>query len=263
MNDEIKISYVLLSYYSDVHLLQKNLTILKNKQVIIVDNTDDNLKKTKLLISTDKNITILEQLTNSGYAKGMNTGMSKAWEEQSNWVVLLNDDVELTMNVINKLEQVLTGKKPGIYGPWSGIIDSARWTTITTSNKDKTDYISGSFIIIHREVDKHLRGFYEPFFMYYEDVDYCVRARKLGFPIEKIDMEGINHFENHSIGKGSEKHVYYLARNHLVFIFRQAPFFIKFREILRLPKTWSEERNTSGFRGLFHALIHHLGPYKG
>lgn len=262
MDESIKISYVLLSYYSDVHLLQKNLNILKDKQVIIVDNTQDISKKINSLISTDKNITILEQLTNTGYAKGMNIGMNKAWETKSRWVVLLNDDVVLTTNAINKLEKTLINKQPGIYGPWVGIIDPVRWSAITNIKEDNPNYISGSLIIIHHEVDKTIHGFYEPYFMYYEDVDYCMRAKKFGYPVEKIDIPDINHLENTSIGKGSEKHCYYLARNHLVFLFRHAPFSIKFRELLRLPISFWDERNSSGFRGLLHALVHRLGQYK-
>lgn len=43
------------------------------------------------------------------------------------------------------------------------------------------DWITGAFIGFPRELFDKIGGFDEDFFMYYEDVDFCLRARRAGF----------------------------------------------------------------------------------
>ena len=43
-----------------------------------------------------------------------------------------------------------------------------------------TDYITGCCMFMHSSIYKRLNGFDEKYFMYNEDVDFCLRARKLG-----------------------------------------------------------------------------------
>ena len=101
-------------------------------------------------------------------------------------------------------------------------------------------YISGSFMAIHRKVIAEIGYFYAPYFMYYEDVDLCVRAARCGFPLKKLNGAGIEHTERPVWSKGSRQHGYYLARNHVWFVWRLAPLRVKLYECIRLPKTLLE-----------------------
>jgi GT2 family glycosyltransferase len=86
--------------------------------------------------------------------------------------------------------------------------------------------------------------------MYYEDVDFCFRARKAGFKLGIADKAIIYHQIKRS-KKGKKLMDYYLARNHLLFVKKHAPLFVKIRELIRLPKTlWEHYRNKE-----FGALI--------
>lgn len=252
----------MLSYYSNVSILRKNLSLLINNKVIIVDNTDDVSKKVISILPQNEaaHVTILEQSKNTGYAEGMNIGMNKAFEYTNEWVVLLNDDMELSKEAIEELTNQLPLKKPGIYGPYAGNLDPNRWSTILRSSLLPPDYVSGSCMIIHKEVFEKIHGFYNGYFMYYEDVEYCIRAKRNKFPVEKLKLSNINHQDGASISKGSPLHTYYLARNHFVFVMRQAPLYIKLHELIRLPKSLKEQKGTSGFRGIIDGLMLRMGP---
>ena len=55
------------------------------------------------------------------------------------------------------------------------------------------DWVSGSVMMIRKEVFKSLKGFDEDFWMYYEDVDLCRRAREAGGEIAFCNDITIQH----------------------------------------------------------------------
>ncbi len=182
---------------------------LRGMPLAVVDNTEKNL----------------------GYGRGANVGMKKAFDAGAKWAIVCNQDIELTRAGVLKFAKELERCEPGVVGPEAGSLDPKRWTTILPNNKN-IDYISGSFIAIHRDVWEATGGFFEPYFMYYEDGDLCVRARRAGFELQQINIEGFRH-ESHT----SRVKEYYLARNHLLFVWRLAPIRVKLYELIRLPKT--------------------------
>jgi GT2 family glycosyltransferase len=116
--------------------------------------------------------------------------------------------------------------------------------------------------VIHKDVNAKVQGFYKDFFMYYEDVDYCVQATKSGFSLVPLALPNIHHEDGKTIERGSPLHEYYLARNHLLFVERQAPFIVKFREFIRLPKTLYEHQiflNAAGKQGVLDFLFLRYG----
>lgn len=173
---------------------------------------------------------------NLGFGGGANVGMKKAFDAGAAWAIVCNQDVTLSKPGVTKFAKALEHCKPGIVGPEAGTLDPKRWTTILASRPGlearSVHYISGSLMAIHRDVWESTGGFYKPYFMYYEDVDLCVRAKKAGFGLRQVDIDGFGH-ESRGI-RGKE---YYLARNHLLFVYRNAPVSVKLHEILRLPKT--------------------------
>lgn len=209
------------------------------------------------------------QNNNLGYGGGANVAIREGLKKDFEWFVVMNQDLKITKTAIGEFSRKLEETEPGIAGPFAGRLDSKRWTTILNKeNKDgfrlngRNDnvngydnlrYISGAFMAIHRKVFEKVGLFYEPYFMYYEDADLSVRAKKAGFPLIQIKVKGISHEESTSLGRGSPAHEYYLARNHLLFIERNAPISIKLHEVLRMPKTLFEHfknKNTGALRGI-------------
>jgi hypothetical protein len=56
------------------------------------------------------------------------------------------------------------------------------------------DFVSGGFMLIRRRVFEGLLGFDEDFFMYFEDVDFCARAKKKGFDTAFYPFVFVRHF---------------------------------------------------------------------
>lgn len=202
--------FVIVIYKPDTKVLRRLIAAVHEWSVEVVDNTQKNL----------------------GFGSAANIGMKKAFAAGARWVVVCNQDVVLTKTCIAKFVKALEPSEPGIIGPEPGSLDPKRWTTILPG-RGSADYISGSMMAIHRKVWEHTEGFYEPYFMYYEDADLCVRASHAGFPLREVKIEGFLHVAKHA----DRSKDYYLARNHLLFVWRNAPMSVKLYELLRLPKT--------------------------
>lgn len=206
------VCFVIVTYEPEKETLRRLIAALEGWPMVVIDNTQKN----------------------PGYGGGANKGMKKAFDAGADWVVVCNQDIALTKAGIAKFAKALEHGEPGIVGPEAGELDPVRWTTIMPS-KGPVDYISGSVMAIHRDVYMRVGGFYEPYFMYYEDVDLCVRAARAGFPLWQMTTEGFRHASH-----GSPEKENYLARNHLLFVYRNAPLSVKLHELLRLPKTLLE-----------------------
>lgn len=69
------------------------------------------------------------------------------------------------------------------------------------SNKSQSfpvDVVTGGYMLISSEALKKTGYFDEVFFMYLEDVDYCLRARKTGIKIFHCNDSKIIHFSGRS-----------------------------------------------------------------
>lgn len=233
------IFFVIVTYRPDKKTLAQLKAVLPKGETKVIDNTNHNL----------------------GYGGGANVGMREAFESGAQWVIVMNQDLRLKKTAVKELTDILKKSGPAIVGPFAGKFDPRRWTTSVPATK--MDYISGSCIAIHRDVVEKIGYFYEPYFLYYEEADLCIRAKRAGFALRWLPIKGIEHEETMSLGRGSFAHQYYLARNHLLFVERQAPPLVKLYEFLRLPKTKLEHiarRQWGALRGLLDYFIRRFGP---
>jgi len=100
--------------------------------------------------------------------------------------------------------------------------------------------------------------------MYYEDVEYSLRAKKSGFTLYAIAIV-IKHKQS-SLGKGSKLHEYYLARNHLLFVKRNATAYVQIREALRILFSLQQHasvKNTAAISGIKDFALNKFGECKG
>jgi len=186
------------------------------QSVIVVDNASaDNSFETIQNMAIDENwlgCQLLESESNGGYSAGNNIGIN---ESTSEYVVLLNSDTVVHPNAIGLLVETLENNpQMGMASPrleWpdgsaqescfmfhrpiSELIRSASSGPITKLLKryevplmvlDEISYpewTSFACVVIRRQVFEDIGLLDEEFFMYFEDVDFCKRARGAGWKI--------------------------------------------------------------------------------
>lgn len=247
--------FVILTYKPDVEALRRLVTMLAPYPRIVVDNTPE------ISSLTIKDAHVIESKKNLGYAGGMNVGIKKALSLGVDWVVLLNDDILLSNTWGTMVTSLLATLAPGIAGPFVGKLDEKRYTSIFPANEKHFDYISGSCVAIHKTIFSTVGYFWEQYFLYYEDIEFSLRTKKAGYPLQKLPEEGITHLETKTIGQGSSDHEYYMARNHLLFVRRNAPIHVKLYEFLRLPKTLWEHARRHEYTALYGIKDYVVGQF--
>lgn len=186
---------------------------------------------------------------NRGYAAAINEGIKKALKDKIDIFIIANPDVSLLhlrggkwldgLRYFDILGLSFKQDKKFFYG---GEIDSWRLSGgLTTKKPEKrfqeVDFVSGSLMIIKKELIEKIGYFNEGYFMYYEDVDYCFRAKKAGF---KIGIDSENYYYHFEQSKTNPKKEYFIFKNRFRFFLKYSDNKQKLREFLRLPITFFE-----------------------
>ena len=59
----------------------------------------------------------------------------------------------------------------------------------TSSSLKNPEWADGSCLVFTKDVFNSINGFYEKLFMYFEDVDFCYRAKSKGFTLKHVDTK--------------------------------------------------------------------------
>lgn len=226
---------------------------------IVVDNGSKD-ETVETIIKKYPEVIVIDNKINYGFAKGINCGLRFAYQQDCQYILLLNNDIIPDKDFLIKLISQAKRNSYYICGPkiltkdnkiWSigGVIDKVRFSggligygqeeSLNFKNQ-KVDFISGTAMLVKREVFEKIGFFDEDYFFYYEDLDFCFRAGKAGFKSYLVPSSEIIHLESKTIKKNSPSHYYHAAKSHLIFVFKRAPLKIKIREFLRLGKTTTE-----------------------
>lgn len=188
-------------------------------------------------------------LNNQGYAYGINLGLKKAIRDGCNLFIIANPDISLKnlkskdwlqgLKYFDILGLVFKQNNKIYYG---GKIDSFRMSGGLIETKPEkrfidVNFVSGSLMIIKKEVIDKIGFFDEGYFMYYEDVDYCFRAKKAGF---KIGIDSKIFYEHFELSENNPKKEYFLFKNRWRFFLKYSNFKQKIFETIRLPLTLIE-----------------------
>lgn len=196
----MKIAIVILHYGSrstTKACLQKLAKKIEDNSLILINNTQDDLTDLAKIIPHTK---LINNNQNLGFAKGVNQGIIAALKDKSiQAVLLMNNDLSLTYGTLTQLALTF-GKhsSAGIVSPilkhslgfdwggkfskWSGMVKHKNW-----ENSPKTtlsvDHVAGAAMLIKREVFEKIGYFDERFFLYFEDLDFCLRALEAHYTI--------------------------------------------------------------------------------
>lgn len=189
--------------------------------IIVVDNasTDDSVSE----LSKCKHIKLLQARQNRGFSAGCNIGIEYAKSQGYDFIWLLNNDCTVKEDSLSQLLATLEwNHKPGIVGSKivypSGNIQCLGGPSVTRTLQSRfgwirstaiknIDFISGASMLFSIGVYSELGPLDENFFLYSEDVDYCVRARNSGLTLYVAQKSVVIHERNGSTKKiGSLKY---------------------------------------------------------
>lgn len=233
----------------------------KNLQIIVVDNNSgDNLEKE---IKKFSDVIFIQNKKNLGFTGGNNVGIKYALIAGADYIFILNPDTLIDKSCISALvnninESLPAGRQGDILGPkiyfykshkiWyaGGILDKlnvigkhrgvdeediGQYKSI-----EETDYVSGAALFVKRKVFERIGLFDEKYFLYYEDSDFCMRAKKAGFRVLYAPEAVVFHKNARSTGLGSPLQDYFITRNRMLFASKFLPFrtrFALFREVTK------------------------------
>ncbi len=71
------------------------------------------------------------------------------------------------------------------------------------------DWVSGAAMVVRKSVFTQIGGFDENFFMYFEDIDLCWRAKQRGWQVAVYPKISLIHFVGQSAGGFKQRKKYY------------------------------------------------------
>ena len=166
--------------------------------------------------------TVLRLSDNRGFAGGANAGLGLAFDQGAAHAVLLNDDVLVEAGCVEALVAAAGeggAASPRIEGPpgiafAGGELEPKRG--FGRHVEGATDYLSGACLCISRAAWESVGPFDADLFLYYEDVDWCLRARALGVPLTVVlDARAAHSGGESTGGEHGETWAYYSTRNRL------------------------------------------------
>ena len=262
-------------------------------QIVVVDNSpipDGSLAKA---LKKQPEIKLISPMQNTGFAKGNNLGIKYGLKNKAKLFLLLNNDVIVDRNfLVNLVKSITAGADmvtpkiyfaPGcefhkdryqsselgkviwyaganfdwnnVYSRHNGIdeVDQGQY-----DQSQETELANFCCALIKKEVFKKIGLLDEKYFLYWEDGDFSVRAKRAGFKLMFEPQSKIWHRNSGSSGSGSKLHDYYLTRNRLLFGFKYAKFRTKLA-LIRETITKLFAGRPGEKQGIIDFYLHRLG----
>jgi GT2 family glycosyltransferase len=192
-------------------------------------------------------ITYIHTGSNLGFSGGTNIGIREALARGADCVLLVNSDVIVPPDAVEHLERCL-GTTPGAgiagpvvlarsepdriaslgmsYTPSTGRMRHRGNGEVTGPDQPAAglvDGVSGCLMLVKRDVFDAVGLFDEEYFFSFEDLDFCLKARRAGFATVLAGRATVYHEGGQSLGATSPRRFYFAARNHLLLARRAEP----------------------------------------
>jgi GT2 family glycosyltransferase len=217
-----------------IRSLESERTGSQEIRVIVVDNASGDSPEIAAAIEQnrwDSWVTLITAPRNGGFAYGNNLGIEFAYARgRPDFIFLLNPDtlvrpgaIEILIRFLEKHPKVgIAGgsfeNPDGSHWPISfrfptlmseldaglrmGLVSRLlnRWTVARAMRQENqpTDWICGAAMMIRPAVLASIGGFDENYFLYYEETDFCFRARQAGFDTWYVPASRVMHIMGQS-----------------------------------------------------------------
>jgi N-acetylglucosaminyl-diphospho-decaprenol L-rhamnosyltransferase len=238
--DEVAKLSIIIVNYNTKDYLEECLESIRSQgygfgvETIVVDNNSCDGSR-EMLRSRFPEVRLVENCENEGFARACNRGITAA---RGFYILLLNSDARLSEGALTRLSGFLD-RTPGV-GVVSGrlvypdyfdqgvarkfpspinalfgrrslmtkLFPNNRFSRkyMLSRNHDSgepfaVDWVSGACMMIRRQVIEEIGLLDEGFFMYWEDADFCFRAKERGWKVFCVPDAIVVHHEGKSAGR--------------------------------------------------------------
>ncbi len=263
-----------------------------NPTILLYDNSDEFPLTAAQLDDFEMPIKFQQNSLNLGFAGAVNQGLKYLLEKDFTHFFLLNNDVLLVDDSLHQmlhyLEMHPTVKIVGGINYFENAPDKVwqagfitRWCTgkvspvIPVERVEEVDYVPGSTLLADVSLVQEIGLFDERFFHYFEEYDFCVRARSVSRVMVLPNTRFIHKVENRD-RKDSPFVFYYMTRNQLLFARKHRAWwkrifstvYLLLYDFLRAIKFEALQQSfprftfiNTYFKAVWHFVIGKTGPY--
>ena len=258
---------VVILNWNGLKMLQTYLPVLKARTtgygafIVVADNgsTDGSVA---WLRESHPDIRLICFDRNYGFTGGYNRALR---EIDADYYVLLNSDVEVTDEWLApligfmeehpeagvcqpKVRSVAVRDQFEYAGAAGGFIDRygypfCRGRILSHLEKDSGQYddpvecfwATGACMVVRSALYHHLGGLDESFFAHMEEIDFCWRAKLLGYQVWCVPASTVFHVGGGTLPNNSPRKLYFNYRNNLLMLYKNLPDSIRrWRIFLRM-----------------------------
>lgn len=242
--------YFLVVNYNSSNLVARlldsiNINCPEKYQVVIINNSAADQEIYNL---ENDSINIIEAEKNLGFGKACNLGLHWIKERDNEAIIwLINPDAYFNSDVVKAIAFFKNHPQISILGTTTydsqGEITSAGGTfnaatgalsVVTSLPEDipedyiKTDWVSGSSLLINLANFTDCPNFDPRYFLYYEDLDFCLRYSQQGHQIAITHLIKVIHDTSSISDRNIRKKYQYITQSYLIHIekYGNLPVFI-------------------------------------
>ncbi|MFT4571096.1 MAG: GT2 family glycosyltransferase/glycosyltransferase involved in cell wall biosynthesis [Hyphomicrobiaceae bacterium] len=213
-----------------------------DREVLVIDNgsLENDVANLEAGMKSTPSARLILQKENTGYAGANNRGLADLFDRGCDFVFVLNNDTEVTAGTCDALvacavrhpdagligplvARDVPGSRPASLGERCWRL--AAWlprSLVRFRRMRGASYavggVQGCAALFSRSLYETCGGFDENFFAYYEEVDFCLRARRSGFVARVEPRAEIAHRGHRGFGGGMNSIAAYLKARNLWFL---------------------------------------------
>ena len=216
-------------------------------RVYVVDNGSTNESVPKLRsylanLNEGEDMVLIENEENLGFSGGMNVGMQRALDDGYDWLLLLNNDVivdaRFLVPMLNAADEdaqigmvnpkIYLLEEPDMFWSIGGRVNwmKTRGWHVGYRERDigqydqppvqETAYATGGCVLLRRAMLEQIGLMPDIYFVYYEDVEWSLRAQRAGWRTVVVPEAKIWHKGAASAKEASDTYIQYHVRNGLI-----------------------------------------------
>lgn len=190
-------------------------------RVIVIDNGSDD-DSVERLRAAHPTLDLRCNPRNLGYGAGQNAVLAELLDDGFDWIWLLNNDARPRQDALGRmLDAAARDARIGAVGArlldadpphglqtlggghvhwWRG--RSREWGR-DREPKPELDYLTGASLLLRSAALRQVGLFDERYFLYWEDVDLCLRMKQAGWTLKVAADAEVLHRQSASTGEGS------------------------------------------------------------